>query len=126
MSACAETLVWICIVLVKLTLLFITVGLGYMLSLELKKRNEGSFEEDSQELNDLNDKIFNFYVLVGLSGTVTLVYMCLIFCNCDSLKKAIDVIDAASDFLAKTKKIVLVPVLFFFLQIIAVKLWLIS
>jgi hypothetical protein len=39
------------------------------------------------------------------------------------LKTAIDVIDASADFLAKTKRIIAVPFAFFFLQIIAVSIW---
>ena len=97
-----------------------------MLSIELKKREDGTFLEESQELADLNQKIMYLYVFTGVSAVITLIYMCLIFCNCTALKKAIDVIDAASDFLAKTPWIVLTPLLFFVLQIIAVKLWLVS
>jgi len=97
-----------------------------MLSIELKKREDGTFLEESQELADLNQKIMYLYVFTGVSAVITLIYMCLIFCNCTALKKAIDVIDAASDFLAKTPWIVLTPLLFFLLQIIAVKLWLVS
>lgn len=39
------------------------------------------------------------------------------------MKTAIDVIDASADFLAKTKRIIAVPFAFFFLQIIAVSIW---
>jgi len=42
----------------------------------------------------------------------------------DSLKKAIDVIDAAADFLADTKRVILVSVLHFFLNVIVLVVWL--
>lgn len=48
------------------------------------------------------------------------------FCVCcgyKSLKMAIDVIDASADFLARTKRILFVPFLFFMLQLIAVSIW---
>lgn len=50
-------------------------------------------------------------------------FLCCIYCGYDSLKTAIDVIDASADFLAKTKKIILVPFVFFLLQIISVSCW---
>ena len=131
MSLFAEQLIWICIVLVKLTLLFVTGGFGYMLKVDIDIRSEltggeelPEGEEPSAELQELNDKIFYLSLATGVAGTLTLIYMCCIFCNCDSLKKAIDVIDAASDYLRKTKRVVLVPCLFFILQLVAVKIWL--
>jgi len=42
----------------------------------------------------------------------------------NSLKIAIDVIDASADFLAKTKRVILVPVLYFFVNLVAVLVWL--
>ena len=49
--------------------------------------------------------------------------LCIV-CGFRSLKLAIDTIDAAADFLAKTKRIILVPVLYFFLTVIVVVVWL--
>jgi Na+-transporting methylmalonyl-CoA/oxaloacetate decarboxylase gamma subunit len=39
------------------------------------------------------------------------------------LKTAIDVVDASADFLAKTKRVIGVPFVFFFLSIISVLVW---
>jgi hypothetical protein len=50
-------------------------------------------------------------------------FLCCIMCGYSSLKTAIDVIDASADFLAKTKKIILVPFVFFLLQLISVSCW---
>ena len=44
-------------------------------------------------------------------------------CFYKSLKIAIDVIDAASDFLAKTKRIIVLPVIFFVVNVVAVLVW---
>jgi hypothetical protein len=40
-----------------------------------------------------------------------------------SLKLAIDTIDASADFLFKTKRIILVPILYFFLAMLVFFLW---
>lgn len=54
---------------------------------------------------------------------LTVGFLCCLFCNYSSLKTAIDCIDAAADFLADTKKVIIVPFLFFFLSIISVLIW---
>jgi choline transporter-like protein 2/4/5 len=48
----------------------------------------------------------------------------MIVCGYSQLKTAIDVIDAAADFLAKTKRIVLVPITFFVVTMIVLAIWL--
>ena len=60
-------------------------------------------------------------ITCGILGVLFLISVCCFF---HSLKVAIDVIDAAADFLAKTKRVILVPVLYFFVNIIAVLIWL--
>lgn len=62
--------------------------------------------------------------LLSGCGIMCLTYTCAVFCNWDSLKKAIDVIDAAADFLAGTKRVIFVPALFFFFSLIAITCWL--
>ena len=49
--------------------------------------------------------------------------MCLLCYGYRSIKIAIDVIDASADFLAKTKRIILVPVFYFIFTLIIVFLW---
>lgn len=56
-------------------------------------------------------------------GLLALGFLCCLICKYKDLKTAIDCIDAAADFLAKTKMIIGVPVLFFLINIIAVSLW---
>jgi hypothetical protein len=43
-----------------------------------------------------------------------------------SLKKAIDVLDASADFLAGTKRIILVPILYFFVTLVVIFTWLLA
>lgn len=59
-------------------------------------------------------------VLLLIFGIVYLMALC---CGYRSLKIAIDVIDASADFLAKTKRIILVPIFYFFVTIIILFLW---
>jgi hypothetical protein len=58
-----------------------------------------------------------------ISGILTVSFMFCIFCGFKSLKMAIDVIDASADFLATTKRIIFVPVLYFFLTLICLIVW---
>lgn len=59
-------------------------------------------------------------VLLLLFG---LIYLMAICCGYKSLKIAIDVIDASADFLACTKRIILVPIFYFFVTIIILFMW---
>jgi hypothetical protein len=56
-------------------------------------------------------------------GIIALGFLCCIWCGFKSLKMAIDVIDAAADFLNKTKRVLLVPVLYFFVTLFIVLMW---
>ena len=56
-------------------------------------------------------------------GCLATFFCCCVICSFKSLKLAIDVIDASADFLAGTKRIVLVPILYFFLILIAIMVW---
>jgi len=61
---------------------------------------------------------------VILLGILAVAFLTCICCGFKSLKLAIDVIDASADFLAKTKRIILVPLLYFFISIIVFMTWL--
>lgn len=52
-----------------------------------------------------------------------MVFMCAVWCGFNSLRVAINVIDASADFLNKTKRIIGVPVLYFFLTVIMIAIW---
>jgi len=58
-----------------------------------------------------------------LFGIITFGFACCICCAYSSLKFAIDVIDASADFLAGTKRIILVPGLFFILSMLSIFIW---
>ena len=50
----------------------------------------------------------------------------LIICNCSKIKLALDVIDAAADFTAKTKRIIFVPIIHFIVAVIVLGFWIAS
>lgn len=54
-------------------------------------------------------------IMGGFLGLFSLLFACMIYCGYNQLKTAIDVIDAAADFLAKTKRIIAVPIVYFVL-----------
>jgi len=47
-----------------------------------------------------------------------------VVCGWKSLKLAIDVIDASADFLYKTKRVVAVPIIYFFVTLVVAFVWL--
>jgi len=59
-----------------------------------------------------------------LFGILSVAFLLCICCGFRSLKLAIDVIDAAADFLASTKRIIFVPIFYFFIQLIVFFVWL--
>ena len=58
-----------------------------------------------------------------MSSIFGLLFACMIYCGYNQLKTAIDVIDAAADFLAKTKRILAVPVLYFIITMFVIATW---
>lgn len=127
MSWFAETLSWICVLLVQLTLIGATAALYLLYDDELKNYENFSTSFDGDALVKKNEESEQkqLYLLIGLGivGTLCLAFCCCIACNFDSLRKAIDVIDAAADFLAGTKRIILVPGFFFLCSLFAISVW---
>jgi len=68
------------------------------------------------------------YLLYGIIGfsLIAAIFLCCIIVGFKSLKLAIDVIDASADFLNKTKRVILVPIFYFFVTLLVVFLWLAS
>jgi len=71
----------------------------------------------------------HFWTLAASSivlGVLGLLFMICLCCGFSSLKQAIDVIDASADFLAKTKRIIFVPLGYFVITMIVVALWMVA
>ena len=53
-------------------------------------------------------------------------YLLCMLCKINSLRVAIAVIETASDYFADTKRIILVPLLFFIFKIVWIAVWIIA
>jgi hypothetical protein len=74
---------------------------------------EGMFLPESPSDLDFKDEENLLLALLVISSLLALGFLCCICCGFKSLKMAIDVIDASADFLARTKRIIFVPCVFF-------------
>lgn len=131
MSAFAETIAWICVVLIQLTLAGGS-AVGFFAFTQITKDQDAKVQNQypsmSAEMIEADTKAFKEQQAGALAftivfGILALGFLCCIVCGFKSLKQAIDVIDASADFLAKTKRILFVPLLFFVLTVIAVLIW---
>jgi len=128
MSAFAETIAWICVVLAQLALIGASVVSYFWRQDLIKTLTDGRAEWEANngesliKENEKNQKLaLTGLVLFAVLAAAFLLCVC---CGFKSLKLAIDVIDASADFLAGTKRIIFVPVLYFFLQVIVFFVWL--
>ena len=64
--------------------------------------------------------LFTAMVVLGL---LSIVFLFAIICKGGELRQAINVIDAAADYIRETKRVLGVPVFHFFLQMILVIVW---
>lgn len=116
MSYFAECISWVIVGLVQIGL-FAASGFSMFQYNNLKSQKDTVTDDQSDTMKTL--------LVIGIiSGVLGLLFMCAVCCFFTSLKIAIDVIDASADFLAKTKRIILVPVIFFVFNVIAVLVWL--
>lgn len=63
---------------------------------------------------------------IWIGGIASVLYAVLVCCCFSSLKVAIAVIETASDYFADTKRVIFVPILFFFVSIGIFAAWFIS
>ena len=112
MSIFAEYIAWAMIGLTQLGLLG---GAGYCLL---------AYKDRADPTSKLSDEVAT-KVLVGgiILGILAVIFAIGVCCGFNSLKTAIDVIDASADFLRKTKRIIFVPILYFILNILVVFFW---
>ena len=115
MDKCAFWLSWFSIILVELS--FIGIGLGCYIS----RQNiiEGLTKDEIKD----NSQAYALNWATWLSWSFGLLYLILIMCTCKSLRVAIAVIETAADYFADTKRVIFVPILFFFLGIVVFFGW---
>jgi hypothetical protein len=123
MSAFAEPIAWLCIVLVQIGFIAGT-ALAWMYRQTESKRYLENFSDLSKDQKESSEQT-QAMLLAGtiIFGILSVVFLCSVCCGFKSLKLAIDTIDAAADFIAGTKRIIAVPVLFFFLIIVVLVIW---
>jgi len=112
MSLFAECIAWAMIALTQIGLL---VGTLYCVMV-YKDRNTpaGPLTEDEAR---------KFLAGACLLGLLTFVFGLAVCCGFNSLRTAINVVDASADFLRRTKRILLVPILYFLLNVLVVFAW---
>lgn len=59
-----------------------------------------------------------------ITGLLALIFLCLVCCGRDSLRTAIDVIDASADYVAHNKRVIFVPNVHFLMTLIVIAVWL--
>ena len=117
MSIFAEYLAWGIVILTQLGLIAATAGAFVA---------RGQLNAADYSPTDLAERQKGLLMFGIVAGLFTLLFACMIFCGFSQLKTAIDVIDAAADFLAKTKRIILVPILYFVITMIVIFSWMFS
>jgi len=132
MSMFAETLAWCCVVLIQLGLIAFTVLSYFQWKSADKDVAEAKAAEGYDSMSEAEKKTFDsenpgpgFYMgMLIIFGLLSLTFLCMIWCGKASLQRAIDVIDASADFIAHNKRVIFVPILHFFIQILACTIWL--
>jgi solute carrier family 44 protein 1 (choline transporter-like protein)/choline transporter-like protein 2/4/5 len=121
LSLFAEQIAWICVGLIEIALICLGVAGFFLRQQEVKRQTD--FELDPYQLEKSN-KSAKQYLALGIVGSLLAVlFCCCITCGFRSLKRAIDVIDAAADFIRGNKRVILVPVLYFVVIVIILTGW---
>lgn len=108
MSWFAEYIAWGIIVLVQLGL----IGGAIFSFGEYSERKNASDASAGQMLG------------LGIGFSIfALLFLCCLYCGFNSLRIAINVVDASADFLAKTKRLIGVPIMYFFVQMVIFSIW---
>lgn len=87
-------------------------------------RTDANSDATDNSIEELDDYI-KYCTWAGVCLAIcACCFLLCIMCTFKSLKLAIDIIDAASDFIYKTKRVVLVPVLYFLISVGVFCAWL--
>lgn len=128
MSAYAEAISWVCIFLTGIGL-FGGSALCWFMRSDVIAERQAPGSGAAVQGDDLNDSETEaFWLLVGCIALACLgCCFCLcVVCGYKHVKAAIDVIDAAADFAVENKRVIAVPILYFFLTLISFLVWLFS
>ena len=75
-------------------------------------------------MKTLENQRFWLIVLLSALGVVLVCYTTCLCCLWQSIKVAVNVIDASADFLRDTKRIILTPIIHFFMGVVIFLIWL--
>lgn len=106
MSYCANCLAIISILIIEITFLACA---GYPIYLS----TQSGYESEKK----------NYIIFGVIMILIFVLFNLLLFCFRKSIHIAIAVLDATADFFASTKRILLTPILFFFVTLIVLVLW---
>ena len=109
MSYFAEQIAW---TIIGITQISLFIGTGACIFEYIDKH--GSSEKLVQEAA-------NGFLVGGIVlGLATIIMLIMLICGFNQLKIAIDVVDASADFVRKTKRVIIVPVIYFIFQVTSV------
>ena len=112
MDKCAYYLAWISVGLIQISL--ILGGFGAW------KAREHLLNDGNEDTNDYAEYLF--YVAI-VTWILALAWYIFLACNFNSLRVSIAIIETAADWFADTKRIMLVPFLYFVLGAIVFSIW---
>jgi choline transporter-like protein 2/4/5 len=113
MSYFAEPIAW---AIIGITQIALFVGCGGCVLEYIEKKNSTNIL--------YKDSASGFLVGAIVLGLSAIIFLIMLVCGFNQLKVAIDVVDASADFLRKTKRVISVPVVYFFFTVVVVMVWL--
>lgn len=118
MSEFAECIAWFCVILTQLGLIAGALLSGYLWSDSRQRVRKNAVLKKDEER-------WQRYYMAGaiILGLLALCFLLCMICEFQSLKLAIDVIDASADFLVGTKRIIIVPIVHFFMSVVVIIIW---
>jgi hypothetical protein len=107
MAFCSTCLAYISVALVELFHIAAIAGCVYM---GMNVKGDGNSST-------------GYYITAGVFALFFLLFNCLLCCFRDKFAIALAVIDSAADFLVATKRLAIIPLLYFFSAIIYLVIW---
>ena len=128
MSAYAEAIAWICIFLTAAGCFGGAICCWFMRSSLIADRGVAADGTALSGDNADDNQTECFWLLVGAIGlaAVGCCFTCCVVCGYKHVKIAIEVIDASADFTVENKRVIGVPILYFFITLISFFVWLYS
>jgi choline transporter-like protein 2/4/5 len=121
MSAFAEPIAWLCVFLIQVGLFGAAAG-SFFVYTDLHKK-AGMKDLNTAEIKKTNEEATGALVGAIVMGLIACCFLCCVVCGRKHLALAIDVIDASADFTAENKRVIFVPIVYFFISLIFLIIW---